>query len=131
MRSFNTLPGTIVDRHITGYGEGAFDFYLQPHKALQGTARPAHYVVIKDENKISAADLEKTTLTMCYGFHRATKAVSLCPPAYCADKAAERFRAFLYRDMNDDTASVSSFDSNSADWKRGVHSELAESMFYL
>jgi eukaryotic translation initiation factor 2C len=58
--SFNTVPGTVVDRHITGYGDQVWDFYLQPHKALQGTARPAHYIVIKNEMGFSAADIEKT-----------------------------------------------------------------------
>ena len=68
---------------------------------------------------------------MCYGFFRATKAVSLCPPAYCADKAAERFRAYLYQDMNDDLSSSSSFSSTGAAWSRGVHPNLRETMFYL
>ncbi|KIV99370.1 uncharacterized protein PV09_08915 [Verruconis gallopava] len=129
--SHNPAPGLVVDRHITGFGENAFDLYLQPHKALQGTAKPCHYIVIKNETGMKAADLERSIHTMCYGFYRATKAVSLCPPAYCADKAAERFRAFLYQDMNDDLSSVSSFSSTGASWSRGVHQDLAESMFYL
>jgi len=57
--SYNTLPGTVVDRHITGYGEKAWDFYLQAHKALQGTARSAHYVVIKNEIGFKHHDLER------------------------------------------------------------------------
>jgi hypothetical protein len=58
--SHNPAPGLVVDRHITGYGENAFDLYLQPHKALQGTAKPCHYIVIKNETGMKAADLEKT-----------------------------------------------------------------------
>jgi eukaryotic translation initiation factor 2C len=68
-KSFNTLPGTVVDRHITGYGDKLWDFFLQPHKALQGTARSAHYIVIKNENGFGAIDLEHTvssTLTIRY-----------------------------------------------------------------
>lgn len=68
---------------------------------------------------------------MCYGFFRATKAVSLCPPAYCADKAAERFRAYLYLQMNDDTSSVSTYSTSGPEWTRGVHDNLKETMFYL
>ena len=64
--SCNPAPGLVVDRHITGYGENAFDLYLQPHKALQGTAKPCHYIVIKNETGMKAADLEKTvSLILC------------------------------------------------------------------
>jgi hypothetical protein len=61
--SHNPSPGLVVDRHITGYGENAFDLYLQPHKALQGTAKPCHYIVIKNETGMRAAELEKTVST--------------------------------------------------------------------
>lgn len=64
--SYNTVPGTVVDRHVTGYGDKAWDFYLQPHKALQGTARPAHYIVIKNEMGFSAVDIEKTASLMLW-----------------------------------------------------------------
>ncbi|KAK4149163.1 ribonuclease H-like domain-containing protein [Chaetomidium leptoderma] len=43
----NTLPGTVVDRSITSHF--LWEFYLQAHEAIQGTARPAHYVVVVDE----------------------------------------------------------------------------------
>jgi eukaryotic translation initiation factor 2C len=67
--SYNTVPGTVVDRHVTGYGDKVWDFYLQPHKALQGTARPSHYIVIKNEMGFNAADLEKTvSLSSCLTF---------------------------------------------------------------
>lgn len=58
-RSFNPKPGVVVDRHITGYGERLWDFYLQPHRALQGTAKPAHYIVIKNEIGFGHEQLEK------------------------------------------------------------------------
>lgn len=50
--SGNNMPGTVVDRHVTGVtGEGqkVWDFFIQPHKALKGTAKPCHCIVIKDE----------------------------------------------------------------------------------
>ncbi|KAL8303324.1 hypothetical protein RB600_006980 [Gaeumannomyces tritici] len=43
----NARPGTVVDRGVTE--ARVWDFYLQSHSALQGTARPAHYVVIRDD----------------------------------------------------------------------------------
>ena len=102
-RSANPKNGTVVDRGVTEARN--WDFYLQAHTALQGTARPAHYYILLDEifskRKISqgyanVADyLEDLTHSMCYGFGRATKAVSLCPPAYYADIVCERTRCYL------------------------------------
>ena len=46
-RSKNPPNGTVVDRGVTE--ARAFDFFLQSHAALQGTARPAHYIVVHDE----------------------------------------------------------------------------------
>ncbi|KAL5610456.1 hypothetical protein FOBRF1_006573 [Fusarium oxysporum] len=40
-RSGNTKPGTVVDRGVTEARN--WDFFLQAHAALQGTARPCHY----------------------------------------------------------------------------------------
>ena len=56
-RSSNPKPGTVVDRHITM--ERGWDFYLQPHAGLQGTARPGHYTVIFDQWKLTADQLEQ------------------------------------------------------------------------
>jgi hypothetical protein len=36
-----------VDRGVTE--ARAFDFFLQSHAAVQGTARPAHYIVVHDD----------------------------------------------------------------------------------
>jgi eukaryotic translation initiation factor 2C len=55
-RSGNPMPGTVVDRGVTSHC--LWDFFLQAHKGLQGTARPAHYVVMKDELKFSQDALE-------------------------------------------------------------------------
>ena len=53
----NPLPGTVVDRGVTG--ERLFDFFLLAHQGLQGTSKPCHYVVLKDENKLGADQLQK------------------------------------------------------------------------
>ena len=37
------------------------DFFLQAHTALQGTAKPTHYVVILDEMKLGAQELQTIT----------------------------------------------------------------------
>ena len=53
----NPSPGTMVDRDVTM--ENGFDFFLQAHDALKGTAKPAHYVVIRNDMKIGLDSLQK------------------------------------------------------------------------
>ena len=72
-----------------------FDFYLQPHAGLQGSVRATHYTVIYDENAFGADEIQKGTHDFSYLYVRATKAVSLIPPAYYADLACERGRCYL------------------------------------
>uniref|UniRef100_A0A1Y1JSN9 Piwi domain-containing protein n=1 Tax=Photinus pyralis TaxID=7054 RepID=A0A1Y1JSN9_PHOPY len=96
-RSGNVKNGTVVDRGITL--APYWDFFLTAHEALQGTARPAHYTVLLDEvfrykyGERASSELERLTHELCYLFGRATKAVSICPPAYYADIVCERARA--------------------------------------
>lgn len=147
-RTGNPRPGTVVDRGVTEAGN--WDFYLQAHFALQGTARPCHYYVIHDEvlskyysNKTilqragfsSTADaLEDLTHSMCYLFSRATKAVSYAPPAYYADIACERGRAYLAEllglgasDFADAHGEPTAAVRNSVN----VHADLLDSMYYI
>lgn len=49
MRTKESADSTIVD------------FFLQAHAALQGTAKPSHYVVILDEMKLGAEELQTIT----------------------------------------------------------------------
>lgn len=102
-RSSNPKNGTVVDRGVTEANN--WDFFMQAHTALQGTARPAHYYIVLDEiftkrkaqppNQNVADVLEDLTHSMYYLCGRATKAVSICPPAYYADIICERARCYL------------------------------------
>ncbi|KAG6369734.1 putative argonaute-like protein [Boletus reticuloceps] len=96
----NPLPGTVVDRGVTPAYE--FDFFLQPHGSLKGTARPTHYYVVHDENGFNADGLQRLTNDLSYMFQRATKAVSLVSPAYWADIACERGRCYLHKLLQGD-----------------------------
>ena len=107
------------------------DFFLQAHTAIQGTAKPSHYVVIFDEMKLGAEELQTITHHLCYGFGRATKAVSVCPPAFYADILAERGRCYLAKYVNHRWGPGKEFDWDEAPWTRNVHSSLEESMFYI
>ncbi|KAE8268903.1 hypothetical protein A4X09_0g3444 [Tilletia walkeri] len=109
-RSGNIMAGTVIDSDIVH--PTVFDFYLQAHQGLIGTARPTHYVVLKDENKFSSDDLQRSVHTLCYTYSRATRSVSLIPPAYYADILADKCRALVW-DPLDDAQSVISGTSSS------------------
>ncbi|KAF9774432.1 hypothetical protein IL306_007563, partial [Fusarium sp. DS 682] len=150
-RSGNTKPGTVVDRGVTEARN--WDFFLQAHAALQGTARPCHYYIVHDEifRQIyaksipvpfqSIADIvEDLTHNMCYLFGRATKAVSLCPPAYYADLACERARCYLASLFDTPSPSAApSVTGTSAAGGTGqptaddvqIHQKLRDTMFYI
>jgi eukaryotic translation initiation factor 2C len=128
--SLNTKPGTVVDRGITG--NSYHELFLQAHQGLQGTARPAHYVVIKDQIGLDADCLEQVTLNLCHLFGRAPKAVSYAPPAYYADILATRGRAYLFNTLQEDHGADSTTGStDDSEWNGTIHDRLKDSMFYL
>ena len=102
--------------------------------------RPTHYVVIYDENHFNADVLQQGTHHFSYQYVRATKAVSLVPPAYYADLACERARCYLgrYFVSKDDNKGKGKSKRDEAqvledamkEWK-GVHDNLKGSMFYI
>ncbi|KFY31959.1 hypothetical protein V493_00653 [Pseudogymnoascus sp. VKM F-4281 (FW-2241)] len=144
-RSGNPNNGTVVDRGVTSMWN--WDFFLQAHTCLQGTAKPAHYYVVLDEifgkgnlkkphPFPNAADtLEDLTHNMCYLFTRATKAVSICPPAYYADLACERARCYLHKEYEPSQSPGSSVvggaHQNTLESDVKVHDKLKDSMFYI
>lgn len=135
--SGNLKPGTVVDRGVTE--EGIWDFFLQAHNVIQGTGRPAHYVVVLDEifrarskgSKNVANKVEKLTQALYYTFGRATKAVSICTPAYYADILYERARLY-YADLFKGTGSEGSRIARGYGMDQvSVHKRLQNTMFYL
>lgn len=145
--SSNLKPGTVVDRGVTE--EGMWDFFLQSHAVLQGTGRPAHYVVVLDEIFRARAgknlqamanvanEVEKLTQALCYSYSRATKAVSLCTPAYHADILCERARRYLAAEF-DGSVSGDAASTTAASTVGGkelatfkIHERLRDTMFYI
>ena len=119
-----------------------WDFYLQSHNPIKGTARPAHYIVLQDEifrsypkgtmpptfNNPSEL-LQQLTHNMCFLFGRATTSVSIPPPVYYADIAAERGRRYLSQFYDPkakklDTSAITDKDV-------AVHHRLKNTMFYI
>ncbi|KAI0395207.1 ribonuclease H-like domain-containing protein [Xylariaceae sp. FL0594] len=143
----NTVPGLVVDQTVTEYGH--WDFYLQSHAAIQGTARPAHYIVLHDEifrqsnwPKMSATEmLQLTTHGLCHMFGRATKGVSYCTPAYYADILCERGRKYLANVFRDDAEINNASNANQTGPSQAqvrnyqaeltIHENIRDSMFYL
>lgn len=90
----NFRPGLVVDDPSIR-NPYHFDFYLQSHAALQGTARPCHYFVISNGMNFSVDRLQKVTFNLCWTFARALTPISLASPAYYADLLAERGRCYI------------------------------------
>lgn len=87
----NPLPGTLVERDVTHPFE--YDFYLNSHSAIQGTARPVHYHVLLDEARVDPTKFQNMIYQHCYQFMRSTTPVSLYPAVYYAHLASNRARA--------------------------------------
>ncbi|KAF5672919.1 putative argonaute like post-transcriptional silencing QDE-2 [Fusarium circinatum] len=133
-KNHNIQNGTVVDRGIT---EARYwDFYLTAHASIKGTARPAHYTVLLDEifqakfKNEAANELEKFTHELCYLFGRATKAVSICPPAYYADIVCTRARAHR-PEFFEETDGESVISAGAAGNSKAVHPRLINSMYYI
>ncbi|GKZ75450.1 hypothetical protein AnigIFM56816_000103 [Aspergillus niger] len=140
----NPENGTVVDRGVTEARN--WEFYLQAHTALKGTARPAHYFTVWDEifcrEKAmppyeNAADiLEGLTHRLCYLFGRATKAVSICPPAYYADLVCTRARSYLSKVFDETpTGSVITGTDPGSSVREflnvKIHPNVCDTMFYI
>jgi eukaryotic translation initiation factor 2C len=114
-RTSNPLNGCVVDRGVTR--PMYWDFYLQAQAPLQGSARPAHYIVIHDEiftNSKANPDrkpvdvLQEVTHNICYMMGRATRSISYSTPAFLADKFCDRGRKYLLAIYHDNNQQVHS-----------------------
>ncbi|KAI9877191.1 MAG: hypothetical protein M1830_004561 [Pleopsidium flavum] len=90
-QNLNPHPGTLVERDVTHPFE--YDFYLNAHSAIQGTARPVHYHVLIDEIGLSPNQLHKLIYEHSYQYMRSTTPVSLFPAVYYAHLASNRARS--------------------------------------
>ncbi|KAE9972193.1 hypothetical protein BLS_004152 [Venturia inaequalis] len=90
-RNGNPNPGTLVETGCTNPFE--FDFYLNAHSAIKGTARPVHYHVILDECKLGPMVLQQVTFEHCFQYMRSTTPVSMVPAVYYAHLASNRAKA--------------------------------------
>src|SRR3569833_399873 len=106
-----------------------------------GTARPARYVVIHDEVIVPrfrerAADVvEQMIHDMCYLYGRATRAVSICPPAYYADIVCARARVHmsdvLEQSETASQATTSTTSTTASFTQPAIHWNIKNDMFYI
>lgn len=133
----NIRNGTLVDRGVTQ--ARYWDVFLTAHASIKCTARPAHYTALFDEifrakHKGEATnELEKFTHELCYPYGRATKAVSICPPAYYADIVCTRARAYRpeFFDVSDVESVATAGQGSSASGSKQVYGALKDSMYYI
>ena len=94
----NLKPGLVVDAVITRPPENerdkTFDFFLQSHAALKGTARSAHYTVLENDG-LSVDEIQEFTYAFCHNVIRSTTSVSYAGPAYYADRLCDRGAHYL------------------------------------
>lgn len=95
----NVKSGTIVDTVITHPCD--FDFYLCSHNSPLGTARPAHYYVLCDENGFTSDTLQKLTFGLCHVYARCQSPVSIPAPVYYAHHGAARAACYLQARAHD------------------------------
>ncbi|KAF8464244.1 Piwi domain-containing protein [Kalaharituber pfeilii] len=121
----NVLPGTIIEKDVTDPAE--YDFYLNSHKAIQGTARPTHYYVIMDETGIPVDDFQAICNNMCYTYIRSTTAVSMIPPVYYAHLASLRGRC------HESTQSITPPATSVSEGVtiRPLHDKIKDAMWYV
>jgi eukaryotic translation initiation factor 2C len=122
----NCRPGTVLDNSITS--PSSFDFYLQSHSSLKGTARPARYHVLLDENNFSADELQQLTYNLCHLFCRSTASVSLVTPVYYAHLLCAR-GTFHSAHFSDSSTMVSDDVSNTT--YDEVKPRLRDCMYFM
>lgn len=106
----NLHPGLVVDEVIgrppVNAEDGTFDFFLQSHAALRGTARSCHYVVLENGTNwlaLTGDQIQELTHAFCYNYARATKGVSYAAPAYYADRLCDRGNHYLHSYMKNES----------------------------
>ncbi|KAI1717042.1 piwi domain-containing protein [Ditylenchus destructor] len=93
----NIQPGTVVNHTVT---HPLFaEFFLNSHRALQGTARTPKYTVVYDDNKLKMSQFEEMTYLLCFSHQIVFLPTSVPSPVYIANCYADRGRVLYQRWM--------------------------------
>lgn len=96
-RTANVPVGLVVDTDVVHPGQ--FSFFLNSHRALQGTNRPALYHVLYDEIKFTADELQLLTFYLCFTDPRSSSSEAIPSVVHQADLAASNSRD-LFREQD-------------------------------
>ncbi|KAH7947884.1 hypothetical protein HPB52_016490 [Rhipicephalus sanguineus] len=77
------------------YLQSAFAEVFGCNPRITGTARPAHYRVIYDDNGFEPETLQKITFSLCHMYARCVPVVSIPAPVYYAHLAAARASCYM------------------------------------
>lgn len=89
----NLPPGTVIDRKVVG--KEYCEFYLNSHKGIQGTNKPAKYTILLDENQIPVDELQEYIYARAHRFSRCPRAVSIPDVTLCAHWRATRGQQYM------------------------------------
>jgi eukaryotic translation initiation factor 2C len=124
-RAGNPKPGCLVDSTVTLLDYD--NFYLQSHKAIQGTARPTHYVVLHNSHNLGIKQIEKMTFNLCYLYGRSVCSVGLVPASYYADLVCDRARHYFRRAY----VPFAPGNFNAANFPLQPHGAVKDRMFFI
>jgi len=87
MQNGNVKPGIVAD---AGIAHPKYEnWFAVSHKAIQGTAVPAHYFLLRNTTKYRKDDFVALMHQLCHMYPRAPCAVSYPAPAFYADHLCE------------------------------------------
>lgn len=71
----NIPAGTVCDTTVTD--RNMFDVFLSSHEGIQGTSRPTHYYVLRDDYGFTPDELYKTTFFLAHTYAKCTRSISV------------------------------------------------------
>ncbi|GMR54330.1 hypothetical protein PMAYCL1PPCAC_24525, partial [Pristionchus mayeri] len=90
---------SVIDDTITN--PALFEFFLQSHNPIQGTAKSTKYTVLKDDVGTNADAMQSLMAALCFEHQISTNAISIPEPVYQSDEWAKRGSANMrkFKDM--------------------------------
>ena len=123
----NVKPGFVHDSEIVS--ERRWDFYLNSHACIQGTARSCRYIMIYDDLNVSQNGIEELTNRLTWLFGRSTTSISISPAARYADMLCDRARCYMHDVYTG--GSHQNYVAVASSWNGEVAPALAKTMFFV
>ncbi|KFG40799.1 argonaute AGO [Toxoplasma gondii GAB2-2007-GAL-DOM2] len=90
----NLPPGFLLANSLQHPGHFR-NFLLISHKALQGTARPTRYYILRDDANRDMEKVAQLMYSLCHVYGRCQRAVSIPAPLYYAELLAARAQSYM------------------------------------